>query len=77
MVMRGAVIQIAIGLAIGLPAAVLGVRFVKTQLYEITSVNPLLVLAAVAILITAACIAGIVPAKHAASIEPAQALRSE
>jgi predicted permease len=77
MVMRGAVIQIAIGLAIGLPAAVLGVRFVKTQLYEITSVNPLLVLAAVAILIMAACVAGIVPAKHAASIEPAQALRSE
>ncbi len=77
MVMRGAVIQIAIGLAIGLPAAVLGVRFVKTQLYEITSVNPLLVLGAIAILITAACVAGIVPAKHAASIEPAQALRSE
>ncbi len=77
MVMRGAVIQIAIGLAIGLPAAVLGVRFVKTQLYEITSVNPLLVLGAIAILVTAACVAGIVPAKHAASIEPAQALRSE
>ena len=77
MVMRGAVTQIAIGLAIGLPAAVLGVRFVKTQLYEITTVNPFLVLGAVAILITAACVAGIVPAKHAASIEPAQALRSE
>jgi len=77
MVMRGAVIQIAIGLAIGLPAAVLGVRFVKTQLYEITRVNPMLVLGAVATFMAAACVAGIIPAKHAASIEPAQALRSE
>jgi len=77
MVMRGAVIQIAIGLAIGLPAALLGVRFVKTQLYEITSVHPILVLGATATLMAAACVAGIIPARHAASIDPAQALRSE
>ena len=77
MVMRGAVIQIAIGLAIGLPVAVLGVRLIKTQLYEITSVHPMLVLAATATLMAAACVAGIIPAKHAASIDPAQALRSE
>ena len=77
MVMRGAVVQIAIGLAIGLPAALLGVRFVKTQLYEITSVHPMLVLGAVATLMGAACVAGIIPARHAASIDPAQALRSE
>jgi macrolide transport system ATP-binding/permease protein len=56
---------------------VLGVRFVKTQLYEITSVHPMLVLAATATLMAAACVAGIIPARHAASIDPAQALRSE
>jgi macrolide transport system ATP-binding/permease protein len=77
MVMRGAVIQIVIGLVIGLPAALLGVRLVRTQLYEITSVHPMLVLAATATLMAAACVAGIIPARHAASIDPAQALRSE
>jgi macrolide transport system ATP-binding/permease protein len=77
MVMRGAIVQIAVGLAIGLPVTVVGVRFVKTQLYEITSVHPMLVLAATATLMAAACIAGIIPARHAASIDPAQALRSE
>jgi ABC-type antimicrobial peptide transport system permease subunit len=77
MVMRGAIVQIAVGLAIGLPVTVVGVRFVKTQLYEITGVHPMLVLAATATLMAAACIAGIIPARHAASIDPAQALRSE
>jgi predicted permease len=77
MVLRGAVIQIAVGLAIGLPVAMLGVRFVKTQLYEITSVDPRIILAAIFILVAAACVAGINPARRAASIDPAQALRSE
>ena len=35
MVMRGALIQTALGLAIGIPMALLCVRFVKSQLYEI------------------------------------------
>ncbi len=77
MVMRGAIIQIVVGLAIGLPVAMLGVRFVKTQLYEITSVDPRIILAATFTLVAAACIAGINPARRAASIDPAQALRSE
>ena len=48
---------------IGIPAAMLGVRFVKSQLYEITSVHPMLVLGAVATLMGAACVAGIIPAR--------------
>ena len=39
MVMRGAMIQIAIGLAIVISVALLCVRFVSLQLYEITSVG--------------------------------------
>ena len=77
MVMRGAIIQIALGFAIGIPVAVLCVRFVKAQLYEITRVEPGIVLVAIAIVTAAACIAATIPARRAASIDPAQALRSE
>ena len=77
LVMRGAVIQIAIGLVIGVPIALVCVRFVKTQLYEITSAGPGIIVGAVAVLGLAACIAGIIPARRAASIDPVQALRSE
>jgi len=77
MIMRGAAIQTILGLAIGIPVAALCVRFVKTQLYEITSADPRLMAAAIAVLSVAACLAGIIPARRAASIDPVQALRME
>lgn len=77
LIMRGAVIQTALGLAIGIPVAMLSVRFVKTQLYEITSADSEVMLGSILTLAVAACIAGIIPARRAASIDPVQALRME
>jgi macrolide transport system ATP-binding/permease protein len=77
MVMRGAITQILLGLAIGIPIALVCVRFVTSQLYEITSADPTIVIGATAILAAAAFIAGIIPARRAASIDPVQALRTE
>jgi predicted permease len=77
MVMRGAMIQIAAGLAIGIPVALLSVRFVRAQLYEITSANFNLMTGAILILALAAFVAGIIPARRAASIDPVRALRTD
>jgi ABC-type antimicrobial peptide transport system permease subunit len=77
MVMRGAMIQTVLGLAIGIPVALLCVRFVKAQLYEITSADTSVMVSAIVALTVAACIAGIIPARRAASIDPVQALRTE
>jgi predicted permease len=77
MVMRGAMLQALIGLAIGIPVAIFCVRYVKSQLYEITSVNTTVMAGAIGVLALAACIAGIIPARRAASINPVQALRVE
>ena len=77
MVMRGAMIQTAIGLAIGVPIALLSVRFVKAQLYEIVNADARVMFGAIVALTVAACIAGIIPARRAASIDPVLALRAE
>jgi ABC-type antimicrobial peptide transport system permease subunit len=77
LVMRGAIVQTALGLAIGIPLALLCVRFVKAQLYEVTSANLSLMVATISILALAACVAGIIPARRAASTDPVQALRME
>jgi macrolide transport system ATP-binding/permease protein len=77
MVMRVAMMQAALGLVIGVPVAMLCVRFVKAQLYEISSADISVMGGAIAILAAAACIAGLIPARRAASIDPVQALRME
>jgi len=70
-------IQIALGLALGIPIALLCVRFVKSQLYEVTGTNFQVMAGAIGILSLAAFAAGIIPARRAASIDPVRALRSE
>jgi predicted permease len=60
MVMRGTMLQALAGLAIGAPVAMLCVRYVKSQLYEITSVNPAVMAGAIVTLGVAAAIAGII-----------------
>jgi predicted permease len=77
MVMRGAMLQTGIGLAIGIPVALLSVRFVKTQLYEVTDANAGVLTIAVLTLTIAAGLAGLIPARRAASTNPMQALREE
>ena len=76
-VMRGAMLQAVVGLAIGIPVAIFCVRFVKSQLFEITSVNVPVMAIAIGVLALAAAIAGIIPARRAASIDPVRALRIE
>ena len=77
MVLRGAMIQAALGLAIGVPVALSCVRFVKSQLYEITTADFSVMASAIGILALAAFIAGIIPARRAASIDPVRALRMD
>jgi len=77
MVLRGAMLQAVFGLLIGVPVAMWSVRYIKSQLYEITSVNFTVMVAAIGTLAVAAAIAGIIPAKRATSINPVDALRIE
>jgi ABC-type proline/glycine betaine transport system permease subunit len=70
-------IQTVLGLAIGIPVALLCVRFVKAQLYEITGANVSVLASGILTLAAAACVAGLIPARRAASVEPQTALRHE
>jgi macrolide transport system ATP-binding/permease protein len=77
MVMRGAMIQTLMGLTIGIPVVFLCLRFVKAQLYQFSNMDSVVLVGSVAVLTVAAFVAGIIPARRAASIDPVKALRTE
>ena len=77
MVLRGAFLQVAIGLAIGIPAAIGAGRAITDQLYAVKPYDPAVLAFATFLLGLAALIAAVIPARRAASIEPMQALRAE
>ncbi len=77
MVLRGAFWQIGIGLAIGVPLAIIAGHLMSAKLYGVPGSDFAVLAVAVAALAACALVAGFVPARRAASIEPVRALRVE
>lgn len=77
MVMRGALGQILVGLGLGIPAALLAGHLMSSQLYGVSAYDPAALIASTFVLALCAALAGFIPARRAASVEPMQALRTE
>ena len=77
LVLRGAFTQVGIGLAIGIPIALIGGRYMADQLFGVRPWDPVSMAIAIVVLSAAAALAGFIPARRAASIEPMEALRIE
>jgi ABC-type antimicrobial peptide transport system permease subunit len=77
MVLRGALRQVAIGLALGIPLALLSGGLISSQLFEVKGHDPVALVLAAIMLAACALVAGLIPARRAASIDPMQALRTE
>ena len=77
LVLRQALWVVAAGVAVGVAAALAGVRLLSTFLYGVGPYD-VVTFAGVAVLVTlAACVACLVPARRAANIDPLTALRAE
>jgi predicted permease len=77
LILRGALLQVGIGLAIGIPITLAGGRLMAGLLYGVKSYNPVILGLATCVLAACAIAASVVPARRAASIDPIQALRIE
>ena len=77
LVLRGVFAQIGLGLALGIPSALLAGHLMASLLYNTKEYDPLAIIAATAVLASCAIAAGFIPARRAASIEPMNALRTE
>jgi predicted permease len=77
MVLRNAFVQVAIGLAIGIPVAIGAGRAIASQLYSVKPYDPAILAVATLLLGMAAFVAAVIPAQRATSVDPMRALRSE
>jgi predicted permease len=77
MVMREVFTLIAIGVCVGVPAALALTRVVKSQLYGLEAHDPWTLGLATGLLAVVACAAGYVPALRASRVDPMRALRYE
>jgi predicted permease len=77
MVLRETGLMVGIGLGAGVLLALAAARLVQSRLYGLQGSDPLTILTAVVILTVVALAAGYVPARRAARIDPATALRHE
>jgi predicted permease len=77
MVLKEAMLQAGAGLAIGVPVALLCVRFLKAQLYNVGGQDVPVLAGAIVVLAVSAGVAGLIPARRAASTDPVKTLRTE
>jgi len=77
MVLRAGLLPAALGITIGIAAALAGARVVESQLYDVTPADPLTYLAVALIIFAVAAVACAVPARAAASANPVEILRAD
>jgi ABC-type antimicrobial peptide transport system permease subunit len=76
-VLRETLLLVLIGVALGLPAALAASRLAEGLLFGLTATDPLTIALATLVMITIAVLAGYLPARKAARIDPMVALRYE
>jgi ABC-type lipoprotein release transport system permease subunit len=76
-VLAGALRHTLLGLAFGVPATLLAARALSGLLYGVSAWDARAIVLAAVVLLGSAAAAALAPARRAAAIDPARALRSE
>ena len=77
MILRECLLLLALGLALGVPVALSFTRILKSQLYELSPLDPTAISIAIAAVSIMTIAAAWLPARRATKIDPMQALRTE
>jgi predicted permease len=77
LVLRQAAYPVLLGASVGLTLAFVALRWVRSLLYQTPALDPLAIGGSLMLLLVAAALAAVMPARRAASVDPIRALRNE
>jgi predicted permease len=77
MVLRESLMLLGVGLALGLPLSLGGLRLLQSQLFELSASDPLTVAGSVLIIAVVTLLAAWLPARKATKVDPMEALRCD
>jgi len=77
LVLREAMLLVAVGLAIGVPLSLVSSRFLHSFLFGVNGADPFALLTVISLLGAVAAVAGFLPARRASRVDPNVALRYE
>ena len=76
-VLRSAMLQLAAGIVLGLPAALIVGRLLRARLFGVSTHDPMVTIGGLTLLVLCNVLAAWVPARRAAGLDPVRALRNE
>jgi putative ABC transport system permease protein len=77
LILREVLALAGVAVAVAIPVAIFATRALRSQLFNVSSIDAAIYAAAIAIIVFTAALAGLIPARRAASIDPARALRTD
>jgi ABC-type antimicrobial peptide transport system permease subunit len=77
LILREILILAGVAVAVTIPLSILLTRAINSQLFNVSSIDGSVYGSAITIIAAVAALAGLIPARRAASTDPARALRTE
>jgi ABC-type antimicrobial peptide transport system permease subunit len=77
LILREILILAGVAIAVTIPISMVVTRALQSQLFNVSSTDGSVYAAAITIIVFVAALAAVIPARRAASIDPARALRTE
>jgi predicted permease len=77
MVLRESLLLLGVGLALGVPLSVAGLRLLQSQLYQLSASDPLTLTGSILVIAGVTVLAAWLPARRAAKVDPMVALRCD
>jgi putative ABC transport system permease protein len=77
LILREILVLAGIAIVVTIPVSIMATKALRSQLFQVSSIDAVVYAIAVTVVVFVAALAGLIPARRAASVDPMRALRTE